>query len=130
MSWNRIHSFGDGFGLYSPGTVTVHEDHPEAAIPYRVQSEDGARYLFAGEVQALLGVDLFSVPEAELDALYERMKAPQEQRAKEMADRMRARGPLRFDRILVPRFTKDVPLMDIREALLSQPLLSEVAPNE
>ncbi len=123
--WSTIHDFMRGWGLHSKGVETVHEDHPGVPghrIPYRVVTETGGRTLYAKDVKRLLQKNLFQVDASELDDLYLALQPLLEAERQKRA----ALPPVKFDRITIPRFTKEVPPMfDIREVLSAQPLTGD-----
>lgn len=111
-TWTRIHDFFYGWGLHTSGEVIVHEERVDGGFPVRVISAPGQRTLFAEDVKHFWDIDLFKVPENELDDLYLRTTEALAEEAKK-----RKLKPVCFDKIAMPNISKDVNSPDIREVL-------------
>lgn len=107
--WHTIHDFFKGWGVreHIPDNFVVTEDHSEALIPWKVgHHKQEERVIWYGDARKHLGIDVFAA-DLDLEKIYEDLKAPL---AKELEER-RAHfksHPIKFERITVPKFTKDV----------------------
>lgn len=109
--WHFIHSFGEGFILENWDLGYRRELHP-------------------GDVHRLLGEEVAArlveplPPQAEIEEIYEQIRPTLGAEAEERMRRLRER-PIRFDRIITPRFDCS-PGQDIRSLLAASPSIKEL----
>ena len=106
--WHYIHDFMRGYGYKD------------------VQSD---RYVFWGDVYKYLGID--HIDPAKLEALYVQLQPHLEAAAEKRRQWMKDHPMKPFDRITVPKFTKNIDAlrtwaMDIREVLTNNPLKDQL----
>lgn len=109
-TWHDVHDFIRGFGW-----------------------RRGEKAVYCRDVERLLPPGPSDTSTRCLDELYLQLEPILALEADKLRRRLDESGPLRYDRILVPRFFKDVDcrefLSGIREALTVQPLSVEAPPR-
>lgn len=135
--WHKVHDFFKGWGFkeHIPGNwVETSRNAPEPGeffIPYsHGYNRLPERTVWVRDASQLLGVDPFD-PDVDLDKLWRDLQEPLRKQHAELVAKL-DKNPIKFERLTVPRFTKDVGDMrtwicDIRQALTENPLCRTTA---
>lgn len=126
-TWNTIHDFFRGWAMQEviPDNFIVTEDHsaPLKAggfhIPWKVgHNKVEPRIIYADDAQHFLGINIFAVG-VNLDGVYESLIPLLRKQAEERRAVLEARGPLKFERFVIPNIKNFGKCVDIREVLSS-----------